>query len=139
MADLVNRGRNQVLRRARLRRLLVGEHAREVEDRLAAEADTVRVVIDLAFILTRFERLIRLFLLLLDQVILLPDALGTGRKLAFLRLLLLLNLIVALEVFQVGAHVLNLLLVVQDRLGERLAWCVATVCSDGTRLVLIQR
>ena len=95
--------------------LLLCEHACQVENWLATEPDTVGVVNDLALVILRSERLVRLTLL--HQMLLLLMLLGVWRELAFLGLWHLL-FIWLLEGLQVLTHIPDLLLVLQDCIGK---------------------
>ena len=54
-ADLVDIWWDEVLRRARLGSLLLGEHASQVENWLTSEPDAIGIVYDLALVLSRPE------------------------------------------------------------------------------------
>ena len=139
-ADLVDIWWDEVLRRARLGSLLLGEHASQVENGLASEPDAIGIVYDLALVLSRPERLFGLALL--HQVLLLLVLLRVGRELAFLGLLGLL-FVWLLEGFQVFTHIPYLLLVLEDCVGKSIAGsrgifkCVRVSHNVNTREVLV--
>ena len=67
-------------------------------------------------------------LLALVEIDLLLDLLRVWRNVGFLSLLLLSLVLLGLKILQVAPHILDLLLILQDSVGEILTW-LSLICS----------